>query len=228
MQFRTQAFPFCPVDSANVGPGTLNPFSAPIQTLADWFWGVKLWTLEFVTDYGTFTFTDIQFADTDVGPISNERQLICTGKLWTASGHSEIQWEMHLFTQRGVSGDAIGAAQPPEESNPESPDLGHWLTDAIRYDQGFYYPQFLLRFDADASPLNFSTWGGDSPPYDHSAHTLDFAGHPVALYSSDETNFIAASLAPQEWWPYAPESDPALPIYDPIDGHQLRPNTVSD
>ncbi len=235
MQFRTQAFPWCPVASTSVGSGTLHPGAVSIAQLAEWYWRVKFWTVTIVSATATYTFNDKQLVNELYGAPSNERELICvenivTGSkvfkfsdIFTAGGSPSvvIRFELFIFSDFLTPDAAIGTAANPGTTV---------ATDSMHTDEGFYYPQILFRSTVDDSgsgEFDASTWNAGLP-WTLSAIDFSIDGVSFPIYSQTSTEYISASITPQEWWPYAPESDPGTPVWDAATGAQLNPVTVSD
>lgn len=236
MQFRTKAFPFCPKNSDEVGPGTLQPFTAPIQKLADWFWRVQTWNVTVEMTWNTFHFPDVTFGFNNVAAVT-ERNLICWGSDANpfdvgirAFGFDEIDvggdtafvdWELLWFTQFGVY-----TLPTPGAAAPENP----FITDAMRKNgDGAYYPQFLFRLRSGGESVN----GGRVSTFSDGlasdvGDVILFDGYPVRSYSDALPDIVGITWDPGFWWPYAPESDPDSPIFDINTGERIRANTVSD
>ncbi len=231
MQFRTQAFPFCPAESLEVGAGTLYPSGISAQRAATWYWRVKLWTVEIGVSWGTYIFPDQQFLGPNPPP-DTERDLICNDMAaWdirdddTSVGPDTIvAFDMFLFASSGApqSGGGINVAASPGATFEAEP--ARKITSAI-------YPMLLFRLGAfrsgvtgteeDCSTFNGS---GNSP----SATVFIVQDITIPVFANSASNISYVSVQPQEWWPYAPGSNPALPVWDAASGVQLRNPTVSD
>lgn len=237
MQFRTQAFPYCPLESEDVGPGTLHPVAVTLQQMADWYWRVKLWQLTVYDTLATLVIPDLQLQNYFTGFVpANERELICGLEKnaqfsflaeWSNSaiavydgiGTLEAFWNFHAFSQGGQPGGALAAG--PDD----------YTTEGIRFHEKLYYPQILFQLFVSSdfeTPSDFSTYDPGDPYYTPSSVSLQIDGIEFPLWSHDVTGTTAITLEPQEWWPYAPESDDSLPIYDTGTGKRIRANTVSD
>lgn len=230
MQFRTQAFPFCPTDNNDVHDGTLHPFTAPLQKCSEWYWRVKKWTVVVHTTPAIFTFVDVEFS-LDTVPFTTERDLICMPKLspfglgrrasgsGTGSGHT-ADWEAFLFSPW----------LDPQVSNTSGPPgtPGRIETDGLRHSAGGYWPQFLFRLNYDGSIGDLSTHSGGGGAPANVGTLLQFNGYTVRCYANTLSDILSVTWTPQEWWPYAPASNPLVPVFDTGTGIQINPNTVSD
>jgi hypothetical protein len=221
-QFRTELFPFCVVPSAVVGPGTQHPVGVTLDKAMEWYWRVKYWTFVAELSEGTYTFTNIQFYDifNEEAPLT-ERDMICAGPRIFATNHVEIQWRMFFFATEGFPDGAVSAGSPPVGGG------GFWTSDAIRSDSGLYYPQMVFQANTDSHLGNDISTYADPPSYTLATTTLNLDGNVIPLYTSDESGFISLTLAPQEWWPYAPTSG-GDDIWDTADGSQISANIVVD
>ncbi len=230
-------WPFCPVEDAGVGAGTLHPVALSLDKAIEWYRMIKLWDLVIVTAWNTYTWNGLQWGY--LGTVAaSEHDLACfpqdsgnNGNDWnlrdfvieTPPPDNITAWDMFLFTEWGIpqSGGGINAA-----ATPGSP----FITDSMRYDAGSYYPQFLFRMGADYSGVtsseeDVSTYNdGTATP---AAVTLTVDGYSIPLYTYSSPNIISITLTPSEWWPYAPTSGGDA-ILDSATGTQISDNVVVD
>lgn len=226
-----EVFPFCPVVDAAVGDGTLHPFPATALQARTLYRGVKLWSLEVVTSWGTYTFPDLQFGNAPTVALT-EHDLACMPQQggfsrWRIFGEFNgvpppeisIRWEMFLFSE----------LVDPGVPGPSGSGSGSTTTDSM-FISGSYYPQLYFGLTAfndavTAAAEDVSTFNDFvATP---TPTTLTINGIPVQLYSFGVGNILSIALSPQEYWEYAPTSG-GLPVHDSATGAQINPNVVID
>lgn len=241
-QILTDKFPFCIVADSGVGDGTIYPVATTRAKSSEWFWRVKKWTVEVtlsgsIADPGTpqtAIIPDLQpglqgvVADT-------ERDLVCWnanvfgavgiiaegGSTFIGLDDATAAVSFTFFSPAGTASFPGGVTPPPE------PDP--WDLDGIRTNAGSDYPQFYFAVTTagdDIIPGSFHTYD-DGVVVSSAGSILDWDGSSVRCYTEDLGAITGVTLAPQEWWPYAPTSG-GDPVFDSATGAQINPNVVID
>lgn len=216
-QFRTRAFPFCPV-SGTTGSGTLHPIIVPITKVAEWYWRVKLWSITVNAVWGSITQT-FQFGGPGADVATDEIELAeCP------PDETPIQFQASFTGFAGdepagtISGDIFLLAEhgEPAEQPIFDTDSLHLVTDA-------YWPQLMINISTSKELYDnvSSSSAANGSLADLSAASCYFDGYSVPLYFNDTTmgdDIIDAYIDPVEWWPYARESDSGGATYDTATG----------